>query len=61
MRALIKHAPGEGNVWIGEMPEPECVEGRVKIEVRFCGVCGTDLHVLHNTFPIDFCIKNATI
>jgi L-iditol 2-dehydrogenase len=51
MRALIKHAPGEGNVSLGEMPEPTCGEGRVKIEVRFCGVCGTDLHVLHDTFP----------
>jgi L-iditol 2-dehydrogenase len=51
MRALIKHAPGNGNVSIGEMPEPGCGEGRVKVEVRFCGVCGTDLHVLHDTFP----------
>jgi L-iditol 2-dehydrogenase len=51
MRALIKHAPGEGNVSIGEMPEPICGEGRVKIAVRFCGICGTDLHVLHDTFP----------
>lgn len=51
MRALIKYAPGEGNVSIGEMPEPVCGEGRVKIAVRFCGVCGTDLHVLHDTFP----------
>jgi L-iditol 2-dehydrogenase len=51
MRALTKHAPGEGNVSIAEMPEPSCAEGRVKIEVRFCGVCGTDLHVLHDTFP----------
>lgn len=51
MHALIKHAPGEGNVSIGEAPEPACGEGRVKIEVRFCGVCGTDLHVVHDTFP----------
>ena len=51
MRALIKHAPGQGNVSLGEMPEPTCAKGRVKVEVRFCGVCGTDLHVLHDTFP----------
>ena len=51
MRALIKHAPGEGNVSIGETPEPTCGEGRVKIKVQFCGICGTDLHVLHDTFP----------
>ena len=51
MRALIKHRPGEGNVSVGDIAEPVCGEGRVKIEVRFCGVCGTDLHVLHYTFP----------
>jgi NADPH:quinone reductase-like Zn-dependent oxidoreductase len=51
MRALIKHAPGEGNVSLCELPEPTCGDGRVKIEVRFCGVCGTDLHVAHDTFP----------
>jgi L-iditol 2-dehydrogenase len=22
----------------------------VKVEIAFCGVCGTDLHVLHDTF-----------
>jgi L-iditol 2-dehydrogenase len=51
MRALIKHAPGEGNVSIGDMPGPACGEGRVKIEVRLSGVCRTDLHVLLDTFP----------
>ncbi len=51
MRALVKHAPGIGNVAISDVPEPECGEGRVKIEVHFCGVCGTDLHVVHDTFP----------
>lgn len=51
MRGLIKTAAGEGHVAIGEMPEPSCADGRVKIEVRFCGICGTDLHVLHDTFP----------
>jgi L-iditol 2-dehydrogenase len=27
-----------------------CGEDLVKIEVAFCGVCGTDVHVLHDTF-----------
>jgi L-iditol 2-dehydrogenase len=30
--------------------EPECGPGQVKLEVAYCGVCGTDLHVLHDTF-----------
>jgi L-iditol 2-dehydrogenase len=32
------------------MPEPACGVELVKIEVCICGVCGTDLHVLHDTF-----------
>ena len=50
MKALVKYATGPGNVALMDMPEPACGEGQVKIEVRFCGVCGTDLHVLHDTF-----------
>jgi L-iditol 2-dehydrogenase len=50
MKALVKFAPGEGNVGIREIAEPVCDENHVKIEVAFCGVCGTDLHVLHDTF-----------
>ncbi len=50
MRAVVKTAPGPGNVDLLEMPEPACGPGHVKIEVNACGICGTDLHVLHDTF-----------
>jgi L-iditol 2-dehydrogenase len=50
MKALVKYAAGEGNLDIMDVPEPECGEGQVKVEVAFCGVCGTDLHVMHDTF-----------
>ena len=50
MKALVKYARGEGNVDIRDVEEPLCGENKVKIEVAFCGVCGTDLHVLHDTF-----------
>lgn len=50
MKALVKHAPGEGNVAILDIDEPQCGDDQVKLEVAFCGVCGTDLHVLHDTF-----------
>ena len=32
------------------MPEPACGENQVKVEIAFCGVCGTDIHVMHDTF-----------
>ncbi|MGH6630534.1 MAG: zinc-dependent alcohol dehydrogenase, partial [Burkholderiales bacterium] len=50
MQALVKYEKGSGNVELREMPEPPCGAGQVKLEVGWCGVCGTDLHVLHDTF-----------
>jgi L-iditol 2-dehydrogenase len=50
MKALVKHSPGDGNVDILDVEEPSCGPNQVKVEVAFCGVCGTDIHVLHDTF-----------
>jgi L-iditol 2-dehydrogenase len=50
MKALIKFASGDGNVDIREVEEPRCGDLQVKLEIAFCGICGTDLHVLHDTF-----------
>ncbi len=50
MKALVKYASGEGNVDIREVEEPHCGDNGVKLEIAYCGICGTDLHVLHDTF-----------
>jgi len=50
MKAVMKYAPGNGNVAVMDTAEPACGDSQVKVEVSFCGVCGTDLHVLHDTF-----------
>jgi len=50
MKALVKYAAGNGNLDIIDVQEPSCGPTEVKVEVAFCGVCGTDLHVLHDTF-----------
>jgi L-iditol 2-dehydrogenase len=50
MKALVKYASGEGNVDLLEVDEPRCGEDQVKLEIAYCGICGTDLHVLHDTF-----------
>ena len=50
MKALVKYAPGNGNLDLLDVAEPECAPDRVKVEIAFCGVCGTDLHVMHDTF-----------
>lgn len=50
MKALVKFAPGDGNLDILDVPEPHCGPDQVKVEIAFCGVCGTDIHVMHDTF-----------
>ncbi len=50
MKAVVKYAPGAGNIDVRDVEEPACGPGLVKVLVAFCGVCGTDLHVLHDTF-----------
>ncbi len=50
MKALIKYESGVGNVDLREVAEPFCGDEQIKIEVSYCGICGTDLHVYHDTF-----------
>ena len=50
MKAVVKYAAGAGNIDVRDVEEPACGPGLVKVQVAFCGVCGTDLHVLHDTF-----------
>jgi L-iditol 2-dehydrogenase len=50
MKALLKYAPGDGNVDVRDVAEPICRDDQVRIEVAFCGVCGTDIHVLRDSF-----------
>ena len=50
MKALVKYAAGDGNLDILDVEEPRCGDAQVKVEVAYCGVCGTDLHVMHETF-----------
>ncbi|MBI4728994.1 MAG: zinc-binding dehydrogenase [Acidobacteria bacterium] len=44
MRAARLHRPGEP-LRVEEVEVPEPAEGEVLVEVRACGLCGTDLHL----------------
>ena len=44
MKALVKTAPGFGHLEIVEYPDPKPGKDEVKIEVKFVGICGTDIH-----------------
>jgi (R,R)-butanediol dehydrogenase/meso-butanediol dehydrogenase/diacetyl reductase len=35
---------GPGDIRIDDVPEPATAPGTVKVEVEWCGICGTDLH-----------------
>jgi L-iditol 2-dehydrogenase len=50
MRGVAKVAPGEGNVALIDVPEPQVLAGHVLIEVKAAGLCGTDLHIYHDEF-----------
>lgn len=45
MQALVKTAPGPGNLGLRDWPVPEVGDDDVLMKVAFCGVCGSDLHM----------------
>ncbi len=49
MQALVKTKAGPGNVEICDFPEPQIKDDEVKIKVKACGICGTDMHILHGS------------
>ena len=51
MRALVKTQKGVGYIELRDVPEPTPGRGEVLIEVKACGICGTDLHVWRDRFP----------
>ena len=42
MKAARFHGPGD--IRIDDVPEPQVGPGQVKVDVDWCGICGTDLH-----------------
>ncbi|UCF92429.1 MAG: alcohol dehydrogenase catalytic domain-containing protein [Desulfobacterales bacterium] len=51
MKALVKYAPGKGNVGIRDIPVREPAADEIMIKVKYCGICGTDLHIWADEFP----------
>ncbi len=50
MKAAIYH--GIRDLRVEEVPEPDQGRGEVKVKVKYCGICGSDLHeYLHGPFP----------
>jgi L-iditol 2-dehydrogenase len=50
MKAVMKVAPGVGQIELREIAEPVPAAGQVKIKVQAAGICGTDLHIYKDEF-----------
>ncbi|MFG6114158.1 zinc-binding dehydrogenase [Halobacillus sp. MO56] len=50
MKALIKTKSGFGNMELLDIPEPVCDATGIKIKVHYTGICGTDLHIYHDSY-----------
>lgn len=51
MLGLFKMAKGPGNMALLETAVPDPNPNEVLIEVKAAGICGTDIHIKHDTFP----------
>ena len=50
MRAAVYH--GVKDIRVEDVPEPNTGPGEVKVKVKYCGICGSDLHEYqHGLFP----------
>jgi L-iditol 2-dehydrogenase len=52
MKALVKQELGFGNLEVMEVEEPQIGPDQVKIEVKYAGVCGTDLHTYEGKYKV---------
>lgn len=51
MKALVKTRFGEDSLCYMDIPEPQIRPDELKIRVHACGICASDLHIMHDTYP----------
>lgn len=52
MNAMVYHGPG--NVELTDIPKPTAGYGQVLVEVKYCGICGTDVHAYKSSGIFDW-------
>jgi L-iditol 2-dehydrogenase len=52
LKAVVKYAPGKGNVELRDVEEPTPGPHQVKVEVKAAGVCGSDIHIYHDDIKL---------
>ena len=48
MKAVVKLQKGYGYTEIRDVPEPQLRPNEVKVEIKYCGICGTDVKIYHD-------------
>jgi L-iditol 2-dehydrogenase len=51
MKAVVKYGKGKGLIEVREVPEPKIKEDEALVEVKAVSVCGSDLHIYHDSHP----------
>jgi L-iditol 2-dehydrogenase len=49
MKAVVKTMRGPGNIELREAEVPKVKPDEVLVEVKFSGICGTDIHIFHDS------------
>ena len=49
MKALVY--AGAKKAEVREVPEPQKKEGTIRLEIQYCGVCGSDVGIWLGTHP----------
>ncbi|SEO41393.1 L-iditol 2-dehydrogenase [Amphibacillus marinus] len=52
MKALVKTAPGFGHLELQDVEEPKPNPDQVKIEVKYAGICGSDVHTYEGNYKV---------
>jgi L-iditol 2-dehydrogenase len=51
MKAVVKYGKGKGLMEMRDVPEPTFGDDEVLVEVKAVSVCGSDLHIFHDSHP----------
>ena len=51
MNALVKMSNGADSIQYLNIPEPTPGKWDIKVKVFACGICGTDIHLMNDTYP----------
>lgn len=53
MKALVKFKPGLDGIELRDIPEPVPMKHEIKVKVAAAGLCGSDLHIIHDMIKVN--------